>query len=206
VESRLHNSGQDHLCPDVLLVHRKRAGEFVERLVRRIAAMRLGESTDLDADYTPLFDDGSASAVERLLRVRANHVVHRGVVDERTRTVAPAVLACDISEPYQVRAIFAPVFDIRTYENEAQITRWLRAVPRYERALGATVIGADAVADELEQRHWVVRERSLFAAVNRNEPFGGLGLKASHLRFDGHVDRRPLLVSREVAAVLGRAS
>lgn len=206
VASRMYNSGQDCLCPDALLVHQSRAEEFVERLVDRVGRLRLGDPEDPDADYTPLYYPGVSAQVGRLLTARREHVVHRGVVSERRHVVDPAVLVCDITAPYQVHENFSPVFDVRVYRDEAQVRRWVSAPSRRELALGATVLGADRLADHLERRHWVARDRSLFDADDGNAPFGGYGMKASHVRHLGHATARPLLVSREVATVLGRTS
>lgn len=205
IRSRVFNSGQDCLCPDVLLVHEGLAEEFVSRLVDEVGLLRLGAPDDPGADYCPLFYPGVAGQVRRLLASRREQVVHRGVVSEREQIVDPVVLVGDITAPYQVHENFAPVFDVRIYRDDAQVRNWVEAPARKELALGATALGAGPLASYLRRRHTVAEDLSLFDIDDVNAPFGGYGMKASHLRYAGNAFARPLLLAREVATVLGAA-
>ena len=65
--------------------------------------------------------------------------------------------------------------------------------------MGASVYGGREIVDYLRRQRFVVsHNRTFFDIESGNKPFGGYGVRASHVQFMGKITPRPILVSREI--------
>jgi aldehyde dehydrogenase (NAD+) len=198
VAIRLLNSGQDCLAPDLFCVNRADLESFVDLLVRQLVSTRYGDYSDPGADFGPiLYDDALEHAGQYLLR-HQRHLVHGGRIDFRTRRVDPAVVV----RPWggKVPEVFAPIFTVVGYEDEARLADTLAGGVFAERAMGASVYGrSPRLVEALRERHMVTVDATLLSIDNGNEPFGGRGPMANYVTCDGRLHPEPILVSKAVA-------
>jgi long-chain acyl-CoA synthetase len=205
IRIRLHNCGQDCFGPDVFLVPQELRDEFVAALVKRLSALRPGDYADPGADYGGLFyPDALAEAVDYLVREHAT-IAYGGQVDFRRRLVEPTVFVRDGWNEGAVREFFAPLFNIVSYADRAELRRILTSAYVNERAMGAMAYGLDAeLIDLLGRRHAVAVNRTLLDLDDGNQPFGGRGMMANYVSFNGNRTAEPLLLSKAVADCFGR--
>jgi len=207
IRVRLHNSGQDCFGPDVFLVPHSLQDGFVGGLCKRLSDLRCGEYSDPAADYGVLYyQDAMADAVEYLQRHR-DAIVHGGSVDFRSRHVQPTVFLRDRWDESAVREFFAPLFNIVTYADRAALRRTLTSSFLSERAMGAMAYGLDEeLTGLLTRRHAVAVDRTLLELDDGNQPFGGRGMMANYVSFNGTRTAEPLLLSKVVSDYFGRAA
>jgi acyl-CoA synthetase (AMP-forming)/AMP-acid ligase II/acyl-CoA reductase-like NAD-dependent aldehyde dehydrogenase len=204
IRIRLHNSGQDCFGPDVLLVPGKRQTDFVGGLCKRLSELRFGKNSDPDADYGPLYyEDAMSDAVEYLQRHR-KAIVHGGNVDFGSSHVEPTVFLRESSEDPALQEFFAPLFNIVTYADQEALHDLLTCPYLVERAMGAMVYGLDdGTIALLAKRHAVAVDRTLLELDDGNRPFGGRGMMANYVSFNGARTAEPLLLSKVVSDYFG---
>ncbi|NNG36694.1 aldehyde dehydrogenase family protein [Nakamurella aerolata] len=197
---RMINNGQDCFGPDVILVHDSIADEFVARLQAKLTALRFGEYADPTADYGPLlYEQAFGGAVEHLQRM-ADTIVHGGAVQLRQRHLEPTVLRRPLPSKLTCEELFAPIFNVVTYPDDASLHRVLRSPYFAERAMGAMVYGCgEATVELLRERHHVCVETTLLDEDDGNSPFGGRGIRANYIAVRGARYAEPLLLSKAIA-------
>jgi len=206
VRTRMLNCGQDCFGPNVFLVAESEAERFVELLVRQLGALRYGPYRDRDADYGPLFYDTALQTATEYLHTNWNHIVHGGRLNLRERHLEPTVLVrpCDLR--IELDELFSPIFNVVVYADQDQLSAFLRTPYLSDRAMAAMVYGPDpATIEFLAKRHMVCVNRTLLDIDNGNAPFGGYGIVANYVAYQGTRIAEPLLVSRTVADHLQKA-
>lgn len=207
VRIRLHNSGQDCFGPDVFLVPARLQADFAGGLGKRLAELRFGATSDPGADYGPLhYEDALTDAVEYLQRHR-EAIVHGGNVDFAAAHVEPTVFLREPSEDPALREFFAPLFNVVTYDGVAALRGLLNTPYLVDRAMGAMAYGLDEETTALlARRHTVAVDRTLLDVDDGNRPFGGRGMVANYVSFNGTRTAEPLLLSKVVADYFGRGA
>ncbi|MFG3055724.1 aldehyde dehydrogenase family protein [Kitasatospora sp. NPDC048239] len=205
IRIRLHNSGQDCFAPDVLLVPRELRDSFVAGLCKRLSELRFGENADPDADYGPLYyQDALADSVEYLQRNR-HAIVHGGTADFRTGRLDPTVFVRDLADGPAISEFFSPMFNVVGYPDRETLRRELGSPFMSERAMGAMAYGLDEELRELlAGKHSVAVDRTLLDIDDGNRPFGGRGMMANYVSFNGTRTAEPLLLSKVVSDYFGR--
>lgn len=210
VRARLLDSGQHRLAPQFLAVHAECVPVFLELLVQRLSRLRFGELTNPQAGYGPV---RSAAAIELAsARVSAyrDQVVLGGLIDRDSMRVDPLVLLRSLEEVRgskfaPVEPIAAPVFDVISYRDPAELREWLATPEVADYAAGASVHGRDGETLRLLARtHSVCADMALTDADFGNRAFGGHGHRAGFRALDGVRVAEPLLLSQVVAEHLGR--
>ncbi|MFD7507996.1 aldehyde dehydrogenase family protein [Streptomyces sp. NPDC059853] len=206
VTIRLYNSGQDCYGPDVVFVPEQRSRAFTDLLSARLSALRYGPNTDPGSDYGPMYYDAALAQCSEYLLRHADRIRQGGRIDLRTRRVEPTVLTWDFEDRMPLEEMFAPVFNVVTYPDEARLCERLSSPYFGERALGAMVYGtAPQAVEVLSRRHRVCVDQTLLDAENGNRPFGGLGMMANYLSVGGRRRSEPLLMSKTAAEYLPSA-
>ncbi|MBP2476770.1 acyl-CoA synthetase (AMP-forming)/AMP-acid ligase II/acyl-CoA reductase-like NAD-dependent aldehyde dehydrogenase [Crossiella equi] len=206
VRIRMLNSGQDCFAPDVFLVHAGEAEAFVDQLTKRVAELRYGGYTDPAADYGPLYYDSAIEAAADYLRQHREHIVAGGRLDFRSRHLEPAVLVRPYSKRITVEETFAPIFNVVVYQNAQQLRSFVNHPTVNERAMGAMVYGdAPDVVAALGKRHHVCVNLTVLDTDDGNKPFGGHGIAANYVAYQGQRVAEPLLISKAVAEHLPAA-
>lgn len=199
MESRLYNSGQDCLCPNIFFVHTSIADEYLEKLVTALGLITVGARKDLSADVCPIAYPGVVSNAADFLARHAGRIIYGRGVDPRLSVVHPTIVKSDVADFAEPLEVFSPVFNIVTYQNEKDVVELLRSDTYRDYRMGATVFGDKLLADELRRDHQVAFEDSLFSIDDGNAPFGGYGERSSYVRFGDQIESRPLLMSEEMA-------
>ncbi|MEU3980907.1 aldehyde dehydrogenase family protein [Streptomyces sp. NPDC026672] len=200
VRARMLNSGQDCFGPDVFLVHDRVADRFRALLCGRVEGLRHGAYDDPGADYGSLYyPDAFRAALDHLHDHRAR-IATGGRADLAERHLSPTVLVRPADTPVRPPELFAPIFDVVPYTDDA----WLRTLLTHpyfeERAMAATVYGDDpGLVDLLRRRHTVSVNETLIDIEDGNAPFGGRGVRANYASVGGTRHTGPLLVSKAVA-------
>jgi acyl-CoA reductase-like NAD-dependent aldehyde dehydrogenase len=194
--ARLYNSGQDCLCPDVILVHGDVLADFVRRLCDAAARLVIGPRAAPDTDVAPLTYHDVAPAVRAFLSARSD-IVLGGRVDVERRLVEPTVVVRPWTEDPPPE-FFAPVFNIVRYDDPDDVRRWLCSPSQLNRGMYLSVYGEPALTDPVIGTSVTLPGRTTFDAEDGNRPFGGYGPEAGAVHRDGLRVGRPLLLSAEL--------
>lgn len=124
------NSGQICVSPNRIFVHVAVVSEFVQRLARNAAAVRVGFGRDSNASMGPLVDEQARQRVDGLVKSAVEdgaRIVCGGKVPNRMREgfyYEPTVLT-GVSEQMRIyrEEIFGPVASIIEFDNEQKVIR-----------------------------------------------------------------------------------
>jgi len=178
--SKFRNGGQTCVCPNRVYVHASVHARFVDKLVARVAALRVGPATDADSQIGPMIN---ARAVEKIAR-HVEDAVQRGakvVTGGHAVTglgaghyYAPTVLV-DATPQMQLSCeeTFGPVVPVFRFASEDEAVRLANDTPF---GLAAYFYSRDLarvwrVADRLETGIVGINEGALAAEA---APFGGV--------------------------------
>ncbi|HTI21200.1 MAG TPA: aldehyde dehydrogenase family protein [Kutzneria sp.] len=204
LEIRLLNSGQDCFGPDLVCVHESLEERFFATLGKRIDELVLGERSDPKADYSPMFYEQAFGFALEYLHRNARHIVHGGRVDLSRMSLEPTVLRRPKGHKVTCDELFAPIFNVVVYGDQRTLHDILTLPFLEERAMGAMVYGdlPDTVK-LLRKRHEVCLNTTLLEADDGNAPFGGRGMVANYVAYQGRRIAEPLLISKVVADYIG---
>jgi 1-pyrroline dehydrogenase len=128
------NCGQECMAATRVLVEAAVYDEFVERLVARVEAMRIGDpSVDRDVTMGPLISEGQRQRVQgflsRALGGQAQIAVGGEVVDRPGFFMEPTVVLNPAQDSEIVqREVFGPVVTIQPFANAGQAMTWANDV------------------------------------------------------------------------------
>ncbi|GAA2804792.1 aldehyde dehydrogenase family protein [Crossiella cryophila] len=200
VDIRLINSGQDCFGPDVMFVHSSVRERFLDLLGKRIDELVFGSYDDPRADYGCMYYDQAFGFALEYLHRNSGHIVHGGQVELRARRLQPTVLCRELTRRSSYEELFAPIFNVVSYDDLDALHETLTTPFFEERAMGAMVYGnLPSTVELLARRHDVYQNTTLLSTDNGNEPFGGLGMLANYVAIGGRRIAEPLLVSKAVA-------
>ncbi|AMA72210.1 MULTISPECIES: aldehyde dehydrogenase family protein [Aneurinibacillus] len=203
VAARVYNSGQDCMCPNVYFVHENIKDRFLNTLIQDIEKLQIGERNIPGNVITPLFYDGLSKQAQDYLIQMKDRIVYGGKVDLSINFVEPTVVVSPLEKIGNVIEFFCPIFHVVTYRDEQEVVDWLHAPERVESTLGASVFGVPELVEKLRSTHIVSEDLSLYDIENGNHPFGGYGLQANYVCYQGSFISRPLLISKEVSIAFG---
>ena len=177
VYTRLFNSGQDCLAPEVFFIHDDVKDEFIDRLRVRLEAIRLGPLSDPLTDVGQLVNEDVAQHAKDLLREnyvdrRFRYAVPPPTDFAHANLICPSVIETSIEDPIVLEEKFAPIFVVVPFTDLDVVHAWVRSSPY---ALCLTQFGGDT-PDE-----WPVPQVSFNACAMKEEeadahvPFGGTG-------------------------------
>ncbi|GAA2382508.1 hypothetical protein GCM10010420_00540 [Streptomyces glaucosporus] len=198
LRTRMYNSGQDCLCPDVVFAHDDVADDLVTALREGLAAVSVGPLDDPRTTVAPLSYPDAVEQTAGFLGAHAGRVVAGGRVDLATGLVEPTVLDLPWDPSFSPPEFFAPVVCVMRYSAGEDVARWLDSPAERRRGMYVSVYGEDAVRGARAGTSVVLEERTALDAENGNEPLGGYGPEASHVRTGGATVARPLLLSAEL--------
>lgn len=206
VIARMFNSGQDCMCPNVYFVHRSKQQKFLDKLVKEVENLTFGGRKDPDAGVTPMYYEGVAESIAQYVDEHGEAVVSGGRVELEDGKVEPTVLVSEIQAALPANEFFGPVFNVVIYDENRELLEWLYLPEHLEFTMGISVFGDPILAEVLTSQHMVAIDASLFDIENGNSEFGGYGRRANYVKFGDYCESRPLLISREVALIYGRAN
>ncbi|MCX4743112.1 aldehyde dehydrogenase family protein [Streptomyces antibioticus] len=205
VRTRTHNSGQDCLCPDVVFAHDSIADDLVTALREALRSTAVGPLSDPATTVGPLCYPDAVRQAATFLDAHRDHIREGGRVDHRTGLVTPTLLDLTWDDSFLPPEFFAPVVCVMRYGTATDVSRWLHTPTERRRGMYVSVYGEPklhpptttsgtpriATAVSLDSR-------TALDAENGNEPLGGYGPDAGHVRAHGTVTARPLLLSAEL--------
>ncbi|MEC5397857.1 NAD-dependent succinate-semialdehyde dehydrogenase [Uliginosibacterium sp. H1] len=176
IVSKYRNAGQTCVCANRFLVHAKVHDRFVDRLVQRVAGMKVGNGFDDGVELGPLIDDAGVAKVERHLADALQHGARCVTGGQRIggRLFSPAVLTGVTPEMLVSREeTFGPVAPVMKFHDDAEAIRLANAS---EFGLAAYFYSRDMA------RVWRVAEALEYGMVGINTgfishevaPFGGI--------------------------------
>ncbi|MGW5876541.1 aldehyde dehydrogenase family protein [Nocardiopsis terrae] len=206
VRIRMYNTGQDCFAPDLVLVDDRVADTFLELLCGRVSALRHGDNTETASDYGSMYYEEAFTSAFQYLHNNARHILVGGEASITDRHLRPTVLDIPLPPKGEVDEMFAPIFNVSRFSDEAEALGVLGSSHFSERSMGAMVYGvSEEITRFLHKRHTVCEERTLLDADEGNRPFGGRGIVANYAAVGGRRVAEPLLVSQAVADHLGQA-
>ena len=177
VSGRLQNAGQTCCSPKRFIVHESLRKAFIDGVLRRIAALRLGDPLDDATEYGCLISEKAAQEVQRQVELTLRQgakLVCGGNIYDRTY-FEPTVL--DNVTPEMDAAkdmeIFGPVFPILSFQTEEEAVRIANAT-RYGLQGGimtCSISRAMRVAAQLECGGVVINGSGNYRHLG--QPFGG---------------------------------
>ncbi|MDQ8020559.1 MAG: NAD-dependent succinate-semialdehyde dehydrogenase [Moraxellaceae bacterium] len=176
IVSKYRNAGQTCVCANRFLVHADVHDAFVEKLVGRVKAMKVGNGFDDGVELGPLIDDAGVAKVERHLADALQHGAQCVTGGQRIggRLFSPAVLTGVTPEMLVSREeTFGPVAPVMKFHDDAEAIRLANAS---EFGLAAYFYSRDI------GRVWRVAEALEYGMVGINTgfishevaPFGGI--------------------------------
>lgn len=199
IRDRLYASGQDCICPDIFLVHESIVEKFIRLLTTYLQNLKFGPHIDKEADYSPILKEQVVLDVNDFLTNRRQRVIFGGDIDFEKRIVPPTILLENDLLNYEYFEFYSPVFRVYKYKSLNDIIQFYSLPFQEDFKMGASVFGGKDIMKFLRHNKIIASNNQTFFDVeNGNKPFGGYGIRASHVQFEGTLSARPILVSREI--------
>lgn len=179
--SKFRNAGQTCICTNRLYVHVSCYDAVVERLTKRILAMKVGAGDEPGVQMGPLIDKNAVqrakSWVEQALALGAKN--HTGAMASDIERLGDAfmapVLLTEVSGAMRIVCdeVFAPILPVMPFETEEEVIQKANATPYglaayfYSENIGRVIRVAEQLA------FGMVGANAPFPA-NESVPFGGI--------------------------------
>ncbi|SPD66761.1 succinate-semialdehyde dehydrogenase (plasmid) [Cupriavidus taiwanensis] len=128
IQAKYRNAGQTCVCVNRLYIHDAVYDQFVERYVKKVAGLRVGNGFTAGSEIGPLITDKAVAKVGELVADAvskgARIAIGGGVHEAGAQFFAPTVLA-DVKPGMRVldEEIFGPVSPIVRFTSEADVVR-----------------------------------------------------------------------------------
>lgn len=198
--SKFRNAGQTCVCANRFFVHRDIYDEFVEKLVGRVAALKIGNGADEGTDVGPLIEQKAvtkvAKLVEKALEAGAKLEIGGKIASSNGSNFFEPTVLTDVSPQMDIFncEIFGPVAAIIPFTDEQEV---IRLANQTEYGLCSYVFTQNY------SRIWRLSEQLEFGMVGINEgvlsnpaaPFGGIkasgmGREGGHWGIDDYLETR----------------
>jgi succinate-semialdehyde dehydrogenase / glutarate-semialdehyde dehydrogenase len=202
IASKYRNAGQTCVCTNRFIVQESIYDEFVTRLSRRSAALKVGNGFEDGVEQGPLIDEAAVAKVQRHIADATNKgaCLETGGQVRDGRFVVPAVLS-DVTEEMLIaqEETFGPVSAVMRFRSEAEAIRLANDTPF---GLAAYFYSRDI------GRIWRVAEALEYGMVGINAgiisyesvPFGGVkqsgyGREGSRYGIDEYIEMKYLCMA-----------
>ncbi|MNV61251.1 Succinate-semialdehyde dehydrogenase [NADP(+)] GabD [compost metagenome] len=178
--SKFRNGGQTCVCPNRIYVQAGVHDEFVARLVKRVAALRVGPATEEDSQIGPMINARAVDKIDRHVRDAVERGARVETGGQRMRTAdgphyyAPTVLSgATPAMALSCEETFGPVAPVFRFSSEEEVIGHANDTPF---GLAAYFYSSDT------RRIWRVAQALETGIVGINEgaiaseaaPFGGV--------------------------------
>lgn len=200
-KARIFNSGQDCLCPDLILVHKNIANKFIELLKNGLGRLIHGKLNSHAANYTNLIYPNVAEFCHDYFKKNHDYIIYGGKTDVLEHFVQPTILYRDIAQLNSYSdypEFFAPVYNVATYDNYDQVIKLLSSNEYHDHAMGFTLYGKKHLEECFTNTHMTTFNQILFDVNYGNSPFGGSGKCASYTKYNKTINPHPVLISKEI--------
>jgi acyl-CoA reductase-like NAD-dependent aldehyde dehydrogenase len=207
LNSRLYNSGQDCLCPDIIFVHRSILDRLLVFLCDQLSAIPVMDRRDPGARVARLVYPDAVEQAAGFIKENQGDIAFGGLVRPEESLIGPTVIVAPFRAGFHPPELFSPVFHLAVYDDGKQVRGWLDSARERLSGMYASVYGEPQFAeDTVVGTSVIVHEATTFDIEDGNQPFGGFGVQASSVRHRGHVVGRPLLLSRDVRRIPGAST
>lgn len=204
VEMRCFNSGQDCAGPDAFFVPKPLADDFVRLIQRDLEGIKVGDTTDTDVRIGPTMKQAYITELEGWIADEKEHLVYGGKIDRAKHLVYPSIIRKNITslKDLSFHEFFAPYFYVLEYDSTDDLKHVLESPDFKKKGMYVSVFGDN---DEVERSLSSVRilRNVIVNDVERgNTQYGGYGERANFLLYRGKKIVHPILISRDIHALL----
>lgn len=200
VRARTYNSGQDCLCPDLILADAAVYDRVAQTLREAVAALKTGPLADPETDVGPLAYEDAFRGAARFIGAHRDRIVAGGATDHAAMSVEPTLVLSDFDPARHTTELFSPVFDLQRYADPNGIREWLCSPAQLGHGMYLSAYGEPRLREEIVGTTVVLRDVTALDAEDGNEPLGGFGVRANFVATRRRIEARPLLLSAEIAA------
>lgn len=199
ISDRLYNSGQDCICPDVFLIHKSILKTFVKTLTNCLNKLRFGKNSDTNAYYGPILNKEVIAQVSHFFNKKQKNIVYGGKIDHINSIIHPTIILGDNLLNYDFFEFYSPVFRIYSYDSIDELQSFYKLPFQNEFKMGVSLYGGSQILNFLKKNKFIVAWNETFFDIEHgNKPFGGYGIRASHLMMHNQTEIHPILVSEEI--------
>lgn len=204
VEMRCFNSGQDCAGPDAFFVPASKADEFTENLKSLLDKIEVGDTSIATVRVGKTMKPTYIHELKEWLKDEKQHIVYGGKIDDKNQLVYPTIIRRHIKNIGQptFHEFFAPYFNVIEYDEVSDLDVVINAPAFRERGMYISIFGDNA---EVQAKLDFVQllQNTIVNDVERgNEQYGGYGLHANFLLFGDRKLVQPVLISRDMHAML----
>ncbi len=198
IESRMFNSGQDCGGPDSILVDKSQLNSFLDILIKKISKIEVGDYNKKDNQVGKLIDPIKDVINGKIFKDNKKNIIFGGVIDEEYSIVHPTVIYTPINETKNYNEFFAPIVWVHSYNNEQELLSYFKTEIYQNFAMYVSVFGTIGISDKIPNSV-ILNNQNILDIERGNLPYGGYGLKANFIEYNGKRICRPILISKEIS-------
>ncbi|MBN8828946.1 MAG: aldehyde dehydrogenase family protein [Sphingobacteriia bacterium] len=201
ISSRIFNSGQDCMCPNIIFVPNSIVDDYATLLIKKLELLKYGPRNNPSVDYSDIFYEGVVEDVQKYLTENHKWVIYNKNREEveNNNLLHPIVLKSSIKNMAGIMEYFSPVFNIVAYDNFEELSQFLSNDHSLEHAMFLSVFGEETLSESLHNYYCISKNQTIFEFENGNYPFGGYGIKANFVKSENISVGKPILISKEIA-------
>jgi aldehyde dehydrogenase (NAD+) len=197
IDARLFCSGQDCAAPDTILVHREQVFHFVESLKRQLREVKIGDYHNPEVRVGKLADHGQIHLISALLLKFNSNIVYGGCIDYQASIIHPTIIVAPLKEKVNYEELFAPVFIINIYDNDAQLAEYFEHPKYIENDMYVSLFGNSPFVQTLKTSI-ILHNKVVFDTDRGNDAFGGYSMGASFVNSNRNIVPKPILVPQDI--------
>lgn len=205
VEMRCFNSGQDCAGPDAFIVPSSLADTFIDKLKARLDTIKVGDTIDPHTDVGRTMKESYILELQKWIKKEEDNLVYGGDIDEQNRFVYPSIVHKNVNDHTgeEFHEFFAPYFYVLEYENNDDLEKIIHKRGFRERAMYVSVFGSNPKIEHQLGFVKLLRNVIVNDVEIGNSEYGGYGTRANFLLYDNKKLVQPILISRDIHAMLG---
>lgn len=204
VEMRCFNSGQDCAGPDAFFVENSVADAFVSGLTERLKHVKVGPTTDEKNQVGPTMKPTYISELVDWIEESKAPIVFGGEIDVKNQYVHPTVAVSDLSSmtDFDFHEFFAPFFNVVTFTSPSEFDMVVTRPSFRDRGMYISVFGDNPEVEKKLDFVKVLKNCIVNDVEQGNTEYGGYGEKANFLLYGDQKITQPVLVSRDIHAMI----
>lgn len=213
---QFYNQGQDCAAPNAVLVHEEVYQDFIGKLLRKIAEMKVGDYRDRKCRIGPISDPHDLVRVQDFLIENRKWIGSEtpGIINAAQSIVEPTIIEKPLSVGGNFLEIFAPIIFVQKYREDSDLSQYFEDSKYARHAMYITLygtsqyvknlIGKPVDGNILHDKTSFIHNTHLhaFGIERGTQPYGGNGLGASSVSVDGKVIPMATLPQREIYTFL----
>lgn len=193
--AQTYNSGQDCMAPSVIFVSHINWERFLSNLIKKLDSLIIGEYANELTDIAPLIEEESFNAVKAFFKNNKPSILYGGEINSEKRIVQPTIIRFYEVNLLPFSSSFSPTFCLYCYENIEDINNYLARIECQENKAYISVFGEANITCGNEI---IIKDDILDSVDNGYSEFGGFGKRSSFISYNGIVNSKPILISKEL--------